>query len=47
INIYRNNSTTIKRDDDLVCWFLNKYNDLIEDSRYDFLYTPTDFGVGD
>ena len=47
ISIYRNNSTVIKRDDELVNWFMKEYNDLIEDKRYDFLYDPTDFGVGD
>ena len=46
INIYRNNSTSIKRDEQLVKWFTEKYDYLI-DSRYDFLYEPTDFGVGD
>ena len=46
INIYRNNSTSIKRDEQLVKWFMEKYDYLI-DSRYDFLYEPTDFGVGD
>jgi len=47
INIYRNNSTAIKRDDQLVNWFMQKYQYLIDDPRYDFLYEPTDFGVGD
>lgn len=47
ISIYRNNSTIIKRDNQLVCWFLDKYSYLIDDPRYDFLYDPTDFGVGD
>ncbi|MCD8028656.1 MAG: radical SAM protein [Erysipelotrichaceae bacterium] len=47
INIYRNNSTHIKRDENLIHWFMNEYHDLIDDPRYDFLYEPTDFGVGD
>lgn len=47
INIYRNNSTPIKRDDALIEWFMNQYTYLIDDPRYDFLYDPTDFGVGD
>lgn len=38
INIYRNNSTPIKRDNHLVNWFMKEYHDLINDSRYDFLY---------
>lgn len=47
ISIYRNNSTTIKRDDDLIHWFMEEYAYLKEDQRFDFLYEPTDFGVGD
>ena len=47
ISVYRNNSTPIKRDDELIEWFMNKYQYLIDDPRYDFLYDPTDFGVGD
>lgn len=47
INIYRNNSTHIKRDDDLVHWFVDEYKDLINDPSYDILIEPTDFGVGD
>ena len=46
ISIYRNNSTPIQRDEDIVKWFMGKYNYLIDDFRYDFLYNPTDFGVG-
>ncbi len=47
INIYRNNSTSIKRDDELVEWFDKEFSYLKEDSRYDYLGIPTDFGVGD
>lgn len=47
INIYRNNSTPIKRDDALVQWFMQNYAYLQDDPRYDFLCEPTDFGVGD
>jgi len=47
ISIYRNNSTPIKRDHQLVEWFMEEYGYLQDDSRYDFLYDPTDFGVGD
>lgn len=47
ISIYRNNSTSIKRDDTLIHWFMNKYAFLQNDPRYDFLSDPTDFGVGD
>lgn len=47
ISIYRNNSTSVKRDDSLVHWFMEYYGYLQDDPRYDFLYEPTDFGVGD
>ena len=46
INIYRNNSTPIKQDKELIEWFMKEYSYLLEDHRYDFLYEPTDFGVG-
>jgi len=47
INIYRNNSTPIKRDDKLIQWFDQEYSYLKKDPRYDYLGIPTDFGVGD
>lgn len=47
ISVYRNNTTSIKRDDGLVEWFMQQYAYLKDDPRYDFLYEPTDFGVGD
>lgn len=47
ISIYRNNSTSIKRDPNLISWFMDHYCYLENDPRYDFLYEPTDFGVGD
>lgn len=47
ISIYRNNSTPIKRDETLVKWFINTYQDIIKDPRYDFLHDPTDFGIGE
>lgn len=46
INVYCNNSTPIKRDDELVKWFMENYSYLKEDKRFDFLYENTDFGVG-
>lgn len=47
INIYTNNSTNIKRDDELVSWFKKKYQYLEEDPSIEILYENTDFGVGD
>lgn len=46
INIYQDNGTKIKRDEDLVRWFLNKYSYLRDDERIEMLYEITDFGVG-
>lgn len=46
INIYRNNSTPIKRDEELIKWFDEEYHDLKNDKKYDYLGIPTDFGVG-
>ncbi|MCT4660221.1 MAG: radical SAM protein [Tissierellales bacterium] len=47
INIYIENTTPLKRDDDLVRWFLDKYKHLIDHPSYDLLVQNTDFGVGD
>ena len=47
INIYRNNSTPIKRDEELIKWFDEEYYDLKNNRKYDYLGIPTDFGVGD
>lgn len=47
INVFTNNSTSIKRDEKLVEWFVEKYKDLWSDPKIDVLYEKTDFGVGD
>lgn len=47
INVYTNNTTNIKRDDDLVNWFMEKYKNLENDHSIEVLYVNTDFGVGD
>ncbi|WP_036731958.1 radical SAM protein [Peptoniphilus grossensis] len=46
VNIFMNNSTDIKRDDELVAWFVEKYRYLEDDPRVDILFEITDFGVG-
>lgn len=46
VNIFMNNSTPIKRDDDLVSWFVKKYRYLEDDPKIDILFEITDFGVG-
>ena len=46
VNIFMNNSTDIKRDEELVKWFVEKYRYLKEDPHVDILFEITDFGVG-
>lgn len=46
VNIFMNNSTDIKRDDELVKWFVEKYRYLEDDPQVDILFEITDFGVG-
>lgn len=47
INVFVNNSTNIKRDEELVKWFINEYKYLEEYDTIEVLYNNTDFGVGD
>ena len=47
INIYTNNTTQIRRDDELVAWFAQKYKYLDDDPSVEVLWQNTDFGVGD
>ncbi|WP_053984421.1 radical SAM protein [Niameybacter massiliensis] len=47
VNVYVNNTTAIKRDEELVTWFVEKYAYLDKDPRFEVLYNNTDFGVGD
>ena len=46
VNVYNNNTTPIKRDEELVRWFMNEYNWLLDDPSVEVLYDITDFGVG-
>lgn len=47
INVFINNSTDVKRDEELVQWFSNNFK-YLEDYQYiEVLYNNTDFGVGD
>ena len=39
--------TDVKRDEQLVAWFMDKYAALLEDPTVEVLYEKTDFGVGD
>lgn len=47
INIFVNNSTEIKRDEDLISWFIKEYSYLESNENIEMLYNNTDFGVGD
>ena len=41
VNIFMNNSTDIKRDDELVNWFVEKYRYLEDDPNIDILFENT------
>ena len=47
INVFVNNTSDIKRDDELVNWFIEKYKFLDDNTKIEVLYNNTDFGVGD
>ena len=47
INVFVNNTTDIKRDEELVAWFIEKYKFIDENTDFEVLYNNTDFGVGD
>lgn len=47
INIYIENSTPVKRDEELIKWFMEEYKFLENMDNIDVLYKNTDFGVGD
>lgn len=46
INVFENNTTSIKQDDVLIAWFNQKYAYLQQDDRFELLFQITDFGVG-
>ncbi len=46
VNVYNNNTTPIKRDEELVAWFMKEYAWLLDDPAVEVLYEITDFGVG-
>ncbi|MCH1966653.1 radical SAM protein [Paraclostridium sordellii] len=47
INVFVDNTSKIKRDNDLVRWFKEKYAFLDKNDYIEVLYNNTDFGVGD
>lgn len=46
VNIFEENSTNLKRDDELVKWFYENYRYLEDDPKVNVLFNITDFGVG-
>ena len=46
VNVYNNNTTPIRRDEELVRWFREEYRWLLDDPAVEVLYEITDFGVG-
>ena len=46
VNVFNNNSTSIRRDEELVRWFMEEYRWLLDDPDVEVLYEITDFGVG-
>ena len=46
INVFVDNTTSIKRDEELVQWFRKEYS-YLDDHPIEVLYHNTDFGVGD
>ena len=47
LNVFLNNTTDIKRDEELVKWFIEEYKYLDSYDNIEVLYNNTDFGVGD
>lgn len=47
INIFTENTTSFKRDEKLINWFIKEYSYLNKNKKIDILYDNTDFGVGD
>ncbi|WP_195266443.1 radical SAM protein [Clostridium sp. 1001275B_160808_H3] len=47
LNVFVNNTTDVKRDEELVKWFAEEYKYLNDYDNIEVLYNNTDFGVGD
>lgn len=47
LNVFVNNTTDIKRDEELVKWFVEEYKYLNDYYNIEVLYNNTNFGVGD
>ncbi len=47
INVFIDNTSEIKRDEELVKWFIENYGYLARNPKIEVLYNNTDFGVGE
>ncbi|SFD14053.1 radical SAM protein [Clostridium uliginosum] len=47
VNIFTENTTEIKRDEELISWFEREYQFLKDVQKVEILFENTDFGVGD
>lgn len=47
INIFTENTTSLKRDEELIKWFEKEYSYLKDVEKIEVLFENTDFGVGD
>ncbi|MBY6777377.1 radical SAM protein, partial [Clostridium botulinum] len=47
VNIFTENTTEIKRDEELIKWFEKEYQFLRDVEKIEILFENTDFGVGD
>src|SRR5699024_8771379 len=47
INVFVDNTSSVRRDEELVNWFANKYTLLVETPKIEVLFNNTYFGVGD
>lgn len=48
VNVFVDNTSSVKRDEELVQWFTKKYKKILdENNKIEVLYNNTDFGVGD
>lgn len=47
VNIWTENTTKFKRDEELIKWFEKEYSYLRNDEKIEVLFENTDFGVGD
>lgn len=47
VNIYQNNTTPVRRDEELITWFLTQYQEKMRTEPFELLVENTDYGVGE